>query len=43
MQAQNWNIILILGLQNAKLTYKGTENVANYAFSSGKYQDVMLV
>ena len=39
LQAQNWDIIQMFGLGVLNCHIKGTENVAIYAFSSGKFLD----
>ena len=40
LQVENWDILRIFWIRNAKLSHKGTENVAIYAFSSGKFLNV---
>ena len=40
LQVENWYICRTFCIRNAKLSYYGTENVAIYAFSSGKFLNV---
>ena len=40
LQEENWDIGRTFWIRNAKLSYQGTENVAIYAFSSGKFLNV---
>ena len=40
LQVENWDILRIFGLEMLNCHIKGSENVAIYAFSSGKFLNV---